>query len=280
MRPGRDIVAHGLRLAACLLMLAAAGVARTGKIGGMEIGRRGAGEQASREGGAVRVVADGVRVADSSGLEVGVTGYGGAVPVVVTVRDGRVESVAPVLPNQETALFFGLLDEAGLWHSWDEMTLEEAAAVEVDAVASATYSSRAAIANVKAALGALGEGAAEGKKGGRADWAPSAATVAALAVLVAAAVLPLFPRTRGKGWRTALLVLDVAVLGVWNGLFLSWTGCWVGRRRGCRGRRRTRRRRCCCWRWGFCIRWPGSRRTTACTCAPSGRARSWRRGCR
>ena len=77
------------------------------------------------------------------------------------------------------------------------------------------------LANVKAALGALGEGTAEGKKGGGADGAPSPATVAALAVLVAAAVLPLFPRTRGKGWRTALLVLDVAVLGVWNGLFLS-----------------------------------------------------------
>lgn len=217
MAAKRDILAHAMRLATCALMLAAAGVARSGAIGGRPVAKPRTGNAA----GAVRTGPDGVRVADSSGLEVGVTGYGGAVPVVVTVRDGRVESVAPVLPNQETSLFFGLLDEAGLWHSWDAMTLEEAAAVEVDAVASATYSSRAAIANVKAALGALGEGTAEGKKGGGADWAPSAATVAALAVLVAAAVLPLFPRTRGKGWRTALLVLDVAVLGVWNGLFLS-----------------------------------------------------------
>lgn len=215
----RDILAHSMRLAACALMLAAAGVARSGAIWGRPVAKARSGSA----GSVLREGADGARVADSSGLEVGVTGYGGAVPVVVSVREGRVEAVAPVLPNQESPLFFGLLDEAGLWQSWDGMTVEEAAAVEVEAVASATYSSRAAIANVKAALGALGEGTGAGTASGgeRGGWAPSAAAAAALAVLLAAAVLPLFPRTRGKGWRTALLVLDVAVLGVWNGLFLS-----------------------------------------------------------
>lgn len=212
-----------MRLLACGLMLAAAGVARTGKIAGVEIGRRETGDKLLREEASVREGPSGVRMADSSGLDVDVTGYGGEVPVVVTVRDGRVESVAPVMPNHETPMFFGLLDEAEFWHSWDELTVEEAAAVEVDAVASATYSSRAAIANVQAALGALADvpaGTGVGENDG-AGWVPSAGTGAALAVLLAAAVLPLFPRTRGKGWRTALLVLDVAVLGVWNGLFLS-----------------------------------------------------------
>lgn len=47
----------------------------------------------------------------------------------------------------------------------------------------------------------------------------SAPSAAALAVLLAAALVPLF--TKSRRCRTALLVLDVAVLGVWSGQFLS-----------------------------------------------------------
>lgn len=42
---------------------------------------------------------------------------------------------------------------------------------------------------------------------------------ASLAVLLLAAVVPLFAKSRA--WRTVQLALDVAVLGLWNGLFLS-----------------------------------------------------------
>lgn len=42
---------------------------------------------------------------------------------------------------------------------------------------------------------------------------------AALFVLLLAAVVPLF--TKSRVWRTVQLVLDLAVLGLWNGLFLS-----------------------------------------------------------
>jgi len=61
----------------------------------------------------------------------------------------------------------------------------------------------------------------------------STAHAAALAVLLAAAAVPLL--TRSRGWRTALLLLDVAVLGVWNELFLStarlvgWAGAGLPR---------------------------------------------------
>ena len=209
-----------MRLGACLLMLAAAAVARTGRIWGVEVAG-GAGAAVSGGGaerGALRAGPEGTTVVDTRRLEGGASGYGGPVPVEVAVREGRVVSVAPVLPNDETPMFFGLLDEAGFWHSWDGLGVEEALGTEVDAVASATYSSRAAIANVRAALGVHADASPAAEA---VAHAPSAATVAALAVLAAAALLPLFPRTRGRGWRAALLALDVAVLGVWNGLFLS-----------------------------------------------------------
>jgi uncharacterized protein with FMN-binding domain len=206
-----DILARLFRLAACLLMLAAAAVAHNGKVLDHPVARGSGGTEPTP---AVRIAPDGARVANSAALAVAVDGYGGPVPVEVEERKGRVAKVSPVLPNDETPMFFGLLDEAGFWHSWDELPVEEALSLQVDAVASATYSSRAAIANVRAALGELASVPV-------APHRPPAETLAALAVLLAAAVLPLFPRTRSRRWRTVILVLDVAVLGVWNDLFLS-----------------------------------------------------------
>ena len=97
---------------------------------------------------------------DSTDLAPGVSGFGGPVPVLVEVKDGIVASVAPKLPNDETPGFFKRLDEAGLWKAGDGLPVEVAATARVDAVTSATYSSEAAIANVRAAL----EAAAEAEK--------------------------------------------------------------------------------------------------------------------
>ena len=99
-------------------------------------------------------------VIDSTGLAPGVTGFGGPVPVLVEVKDGVVAGVSPKLPNDETPGFFKRLDEAGLWKAWDGLPVEVAATARVDAVTSATYSSEAAIANVRAAL----EAAAKAEK--------------------------------------------------------------------------------------------------------------------
>lgn len=93
-------------------------------------------------------------VVDSTLLAPGVTGYGGPVPVEVEVRDGLVVRVSPKLPNDETPAFFDRLEAAGFWQSWDGLPVEAAATARVDAVTSATYSSRAALANVRAALAA------------------------------------------------------------------------------------------------------------------------------
>lgn len=222
--PKRDFPARLFRLAACLLMLAAASVARKGRLLGWDIARSEASSPATApaEASPLRPGPDGSLVADSTTLAPDATGYGGPVPVEVAVRDGRVVSVSPVLPNHETPLFFGRLDEEGFWHAWDDLTVEEALRTEVDAVASATYSSRAAIAHVRAALGEHAKAASSGPAvPAPGPSFPALRELATLTVLLAAALLPLFPRTRGRGWRTAVLLLDIAVLGIWNDLFLS-----------------------------------------------------------
>lgn len=90
---------------------------------------------------------------DSTGLAPWVSGYGGPVPVKVGICEGIVVSVAPILPNDETPMFFSRLEEDGFWGRWNGLPAEVAATSRVDAVTGATFSSEAAIANVRAALG-------------------------------------------------------------------------------------------------------------------------------
>ncbi len=217
-----DIVAQVLRLGACLLLLAAAAAGRSGRLFGRSLAPRFPGAAAASS--AIRTAEDGALVVDSTALAPKVSGYGGPVPVEVTVRDGCVDAVRPVLPNDETPLFFGTLEEAGLWQAWNGLPVAVAATSRVDAVTGATYSSTAAIANVRSALAAVeGRDSAPPRR-----TPPPLRTVAALVLLLTAAILP--PAFRSRSVRTALLVLDVAVLGFWNGLFLSHARLvgWIG----------------------------------------------------
>jgi uncharacterized protein with FMN-binding domain/polyferredoxin len=210
----KDFMAHLLRLGACLLLIAAAAAGRGGRLLGRDLGRRA--DSAADTKAAVTTASDGATVIDTTSLAWDISGYGGPVPVAVTIRDGVVAEVRPVLPNDETPLFFGTLEESGLWKKWNGLPVEVAVTTRVDAVTGATYSSNAAIANVRTALAtaASAQVLLEAAIG-----TPKARTVIAFLVILAAAVLPLV--TRSRKVRTVLLALDIAVLGLWNGLFLS-----------------------------------------------------------
>lgn len=76
-------------------------------------------------------------------------GFGGAVPVTITLRKGKVVRVTP-LPNRETPDYF--YDAETLLESYKGLTVEEALNAKVDAVSGATYSSEALIGNVREGL--------------------------------------------------------------------------------------------------------------------------------
>ena len=227
----RDIVAHLFRLAACLLLLVAGAISHSGKIFGHALRPVQESTPNVKTNSAVRAEG-GVLLIDSTTLASDVSGYAGPVPVVVCVEDGRVVSVAPKLPNEESPMFFDMLEDAGLWRAWNGLSPKEAATKQVDVVTSATYSSRAAIANARAAFAA----AVEAEGGSATEPAVSIAATplwtlrgaAAFVVLLAAAFVPLF--TKSRRWRTIQLWLDLTVLGLWSGTFLStarligWTG--------------------------------------------------------
>lgn len=220
----RDRLPQVARLLACVLLLGAAVVQRDGRLFGLDLRGRSAGEAQAVTSGADAdgSASSGVRIIDSTGLAPDIVGYEGPVPVLVRIgADDRVESVEP-LPNQETPFVFRTLETAGFWHSWDGLPAEVAATTRVDAVTSATYSSLAAIENVRAALAtvtATSAGPGDAETGPAGPSGPSFKVIAALAVLLVSALLPLWVRSRR--FRVVQQLLNVAVLGLWSGLFLS-----------------------------------------------------------
>ncbi len=152
-------------------------------------------------------------IINTSELGKNVAGYAGPVPVEIYVTEGRIDSVV-ALPNSESPKFFSRLEKRGLTHAFDGKTLSEAETMKVDAVTGATYSSNAFIANVRAGA-AYAEGAKVAASGG-----VSAAAIAALIVILAGAILPLF--FKNPTYRLVQQLLNVAVLGFWAGTFIDY----------------------------------------------------------
>ena len=237
-----------LRLSFCVLLFGFATMQRGNTVFGLDLRREKKPETApadaapavQAESGTLQTnilqaEPDGSIVLDSTALASDVRGYAGPVPVRVRIGpDGLVASVEP-LPNAESPGFFKKLTREGLWQSWDGLTPAEAAEKPVDAVTGATFSSEAAIANVRAALRAMPDtasGTSETASDAVSETVP-AAKVAAVAVLLAGALLPLVAHARIA--RTVRLALNVAVLGFWSGVFLSharligWAGTGLPR---------------------------------------------------
>lgn len=158
-------------------------------------------------------------VINTSSIAPDIIGYGGPVPVEISIVDGRIDHVEP-LPNSETPGFFKRVIESGLFDSWNGMTPTEAINAKVDGVTGATFSSRAAIDNVKAGLATLAEAPAEAQQ--NSDSEPvDAKNIIVLIVAIAACSLPLF--IHNIRYRRLQQLLNVAILGFWGGTFVDYT---------------------------------------------------------
>lgn len=70
-----------------------------------------------------------------------VKGYNGTTPLLIALdAEGRIKNVV-LLPNKETPRFAERVVNAGLYQSWDGLTVNEALDKNVDAVTGATYTS-------------------------------------------------------------------------------------------------------------------------------------------
>jgi len=135
-------------LLAGLLILASIALAKHGSLPGHDFQATTAtAHQADND--TLQVFDDGSMVVNTTSIASDIIGYAGTVPLLITIKDNRVEHIK-ALPNQETKDFFETA--AVLLSRWNGKTTEEAEALQVDAVSGATFSSKAIIGNVQRGL--------------------------------------------------------------------------------------------------------------------------------
>ena len=233
-RQRKGFWARLLSLVVVVLILAAAAILRDGRILGHDL--REAHEAKALKNDTLEVTPDGAFVVNTKPLAKDVQGYGGPVPLKIHIKDGRVAAVEAE-PNAESPDFFNRAKE--LLNHWQNKSVDEALAEEVDAVSGATFSSRAIIANMQRGLayakqhgqwgedgsvGALGTsappivGSEDGSVGALETSAPP---IVALVVVLLGAVVPLFYNNRRL--HLVQLAVNVVVLGLWTGTFVSYT---------------------------------------------------------
>lgn len=248
-RQRKGFWARLLSLVVVVLILAAAAILRDGRILGHDL--REAHEAKALKNDTLEVTPDGVFVVNTKPLAKDVQGYGGPVPLKIHIKDGRVAAVEAE-PNAESPDFFNRAKE--LLNHWQNKSVDEALAEEVDAVSGATFSSRAIIANMQRGLayakqhgqwgedgsvGALGTSASPiegGSAGALGTSAPpivgsvsnsvgahgtSIPSIVALIAVLLGAVVPLFYNNRRL--HLVQLAVNVVVLGLWTGTFVSYT---------------------------------------------------------
>ena len=248
-RQRKGFWARLLSLVVVVLILAAAAILRDGRILGHDL--REAHEATAQKNDTLEVTPDGAFVVNTKPLAKDVQGYGGPVPLKIYIKDGRVAAVEAE-PNAESPDFFNRAKE--LLNHWQNKSVDEALAEEVDAVSGATFSSKAIIANMQRGLayakqhgqwgedgsvGALGTSASPiegGSAGALGTSAPpivgsvsnsagaletSAPPIVALIVVLLGAVVPLFYNNRRL--HLVQLAVNVVVLGLWTGTFVSYT---------------------------------------------------------
>ena len=233
-RQRKGFWARLLSLVVVVLILAAAAILRDGRILGHDL--RKAHEAKALKNDTLEVTPDGAFVVNTKPLAKDVQGYGGPVPLKIHIKDGRVAAVEAE-PNAESPDFFNRAKE--LLNHWQNKSVDEALAEEVDAVSGATFSSKAIIANMQRGLayakqrgqwgedgsiGALGTSASHivgSEDGSVGALETSAPPIVALIVVLLGAIVPLFYNNRRL--HLVQLAVNVVVLGLWTGTFVSYT---------------------------------------------------------
>lgn len=227
-RQRKGIMIRLLSLVVVMLVLSAAAILRDGRIFGHDLRQTHAAVVSVAQGSdTLSVQPDGTFVVNTGVLAKDVQGYGGPVPLKIHIdKDGRLTAIEAE-PNAESPSFFDRAKE--LFSRWQGKTIDEAMAEDVDAVSGATFSSKAIIRNVQRGLAyAKQHGLADGGKCAQEESAErtvatgwTLGSIVALIAVLLGAIVPLF--TNNRRLHLVQLVVNVVVLGLWTGTFVSYT---------------------------------------------------------
>src|SRR3712207_6676994 len=186
-----DKLSRALSLLICLLMIAVVSIRRDGKLLGHSLEKQAVTGAKTAANDTLRKGDDGAIIINTAPLAKDINGYGGAVPVEKTVKGGGASSARGV-DNQENPDFCHEADQ--LLARWRGKSLEEAAALKVDAVSGATFSSKGIIGNMERGLQYARKSAAQKSWWEQLDL--SVKSVAGLVVALMAAIVPLYYKNR------------------------------------------------------------------------------------
>lgn len=207
-----------LMLITCLLIMVTAAIQRDGKVWGHDLKAPAKDTVVTSKATAdtVSTLSDGTTVINTTPIAKDISGYGGSVPLEIYIKDGKVSKVE-ALDNSESPDFFN--QAKALLTRWNGKTVEEAEQMKVDGVSGATFSSRGIINTMHRGLQYASKNAAKTSILDKMDL--SAKTIVGLIVVLMGAIIPLF--YHNKRYRMIQLSLNVIVLGLWCGTFLSWS---------------------------------------------------------
>ncbi len=210
-----DRVKYVINIAIIALMFGAVAITRDGRILGDDVAvHDDVMEQIAPD--VESMTKDGARVINSTSLAKDIVGFAGLTPVNVYIKEGVVTKVE-ALKNDETPSYFSKVLRSGFLDKWVGHTLIEAADLEVDVVSGATYSSRALAMNINRAVA---YGASVEPRDEAVFNLLDTKTILGLVVILIGVILT-FIKSKNKSLEMVYMVLNVVVLGVWCGSFLS-----------------------------------------------------------
>lgn len=208
--------AHLLRLITVALMLVGIAIQRDGRMMGNDLTKKAEVTTANTVQPTITTRDDGTVVINTTQIAKDVTGYAGPTPLTITMKDGVVTKVEAGA-NNESPEFFGEAFDF-LKKKWMGKKVDEIMAMKPDGVSGATMSSNALNATMRKAMAQVEKSSDGSQAQPPSPW--SASKLAVLAVVALGCILPLFGQF--KKYRTLWLVVNVLVLGLWGGTFLSY----------------------------------------------------------
>lgn len=216
MQKKNNFTTRILWLTAIILVLATGAIMRDGKILGHDL-RETHSSATQQHGDTLSLQPDGSVVVNTKPLAKDVSGYGGPVPLTIHISKDGIVTKIEAQPNSETPDFFDSAKD--LFASWQGKTVDEAMNEKVDGVSGATFSSKAIIENVRRGLAyAKHDSEEQQASSAMSGWTVGGAF--ALLVALLGAIVPLF--SHGRRWHYIQLSLNVVVLGLWTGTFVSY----------------------------------------------------------
>lgn len=202
-----------MRLLTCFLVILAVAIQRDRRILGHDLQEPGEQEETA----SLVQAADGTLIITTAEIARDIKGYGGATPLKITIADGKITAIE-ALRNAETPEFFERV-RTELIPKWIGTSVEEGLTKQVDGVSGATLSSGAVSETIRRALQEAADTPTPTPV--TTTFAFSWKWLITLLVALAGALIPLF--YKGKQYRVVQLALNVLVVGLWSGTFVSYS---------------------------------------------------------